>query len=141
MTAFSHPTATVRSWRTFSGSPIAAAETAAIIVFALFVTAAMLMHARAAMESAQANVAAAEIRVLDPVVSAYGLDHSGYSGMTSTVLKQDYGVGMDTTATQTLEITGASASSYCIQVRDGAWYAAMQGPSGAIETSRSEICH
>ena len=101
----------------------------------------MLMHARAAMESAQANVAAAEIRVLDPVVSAYGLDHSGYSGMTSTVLKQDYGVGMDTTATQTLEITGASASSYCIQVRDGAWYAAMQGPSGAIETSRSEICH
>jgi hypothetical protein len=141
MTAFAHPTATVRSWRTFSGSPIAAAEMAAIIVVALLVTGTLLMRARAAMQSAQANMAAAEIKVLDPVVSAYGLDHSGYSGMTSNVLKQDYGVGMDTTTTRTLEVTGASANGYCIQVRDGAWYAAKQGPSGAIQTSHSQICH
>lgn len=125
MTAFPHSTATVRPWRTLSGSPIAAAETAAIIVFALIATGAILMHARTVMQGAQASAAAAEIRVLNPIVSAYALDHSGYAGMTSTVLKQEYGLRLDTTTTRTLEVTGASANSFCIQVRDGAWYAAQ----------------
>lgn len=110
------------------------------MVFALIVVGVAAVHARAAMQSAQANAAAAEIRILDPVVSAYGLDHSGYTGMTPAVLEQDYGVRLDNAAVRTLKITGASTSSYCIQIRDGALYAAQQGPSGAIETSQSPIC-
>ncbi|MHB8060056.1 MAG: hypothetical protein ACYDHO_04405 [Gaiellaceae bacterium] len=140
MTAAPHPIATPRSWRMISGSPVAAAEMAAIVVFALIVTGALLMHARSAMLSAQAGAAAAEIKVLEPIVSAYGLDHSGYSGMTPAALKSDYNLQLDGSAAGTLEVTSASASGFCIQIRDGAWYAAQQGPAGAIETSRSKIC-
>lgn len=140
MTAAPHPIATAHSWRAIPASPIAAAEMAAIVVFALIMTGVILMHARGVMESAQQSAAAAEIKVLHPAVNAYGLDHSGYAGMTSTTLKQDYGLRLDTVMTRTLEITGASTSGYCIQVRDGAWYAAQNGPRAAIETSRSKIC-
>ncbi len=140
MTAAPQSIATTRSWRTASFSPIAAAETAAIIVFALIVTGAVMMHARAAMLGAQASAAAAEIKILEPVVGAYGLDHSGYVEMTPAALKQDYNLQLDKGTLGTLEITGASTSSFCIQIRDGAWYAAQQGPGGAIKTSRSRIC-
>ncbi len=138
VTAVPHQIPPARGWRLLPSSALAAAEMAAIVIVALFVTGVLLTNARSAMQKAQASAAASEIKILDPVVSAYGLDHSGYSGMTATALK-DYGL-RHTTTTQTLEVTGASASGYCIQVRDGAWYAARQGPSGAIETSRSKIC-
>lgn len=98
------------------------------------------MHARAAMESAQASAAAAEIRMLNPIVGAYGLENSGYTGMTSAALKREYGARLDSTVVRTLKVTGATASSFCVQIRDGSLYAAQQGPSGAIETSRSPIC-
>jgi hypothetical protein len=140
MTAAPHPIATAHSWRSIPISPLVAAETAAIVVFALIVIGFVATHARAAMQSTQASAAAAEIRILDPIVDAYGLDHSSYTGMTPAALKQDYGVQLDNAALSTLVITGASTSSYCIQIRDGALYAAQQGPSGAIETSRSPVC-
>lgn len=99
-----------------------------------------MMHARAAMLGAQASAAAAEIKTLEPVVSAYGLEHSGYTEMTPAALKQDYKLQLGKGAFGTLEITGASTSSFCIQIQDGAWYAAQRGPTGAIVTSRSKIC-
>jgi hypothetical protein len=140
MTAAPHSIATAHSWRSIPVSPITAAETAAIFVFALIFVGVMAMRARAAMQSAQANAAAAEIRILDPIVGAYGLDHSGYTGMTSEALKQEYGLQLDSATVRTLKITGTSTSSYCVQIRDGSLYAAQQGPSGAIETSQTPIC-
>jgi hypothetical protein len=113
---------------------------AAIVVFALIVTGIVVMNARAAMENARQSAAVAEIKILDRTVTAYSLEHSGYTGMTSSALAEDYGVQFDSVMKGTLEITGATASSYCIQIRDGAWYAAQRGPSAAIETSQKAIC-
>jgi hypothetical protein len=110
------------------------------MIFALIVVGVMAVHARAAMQSAQASAAASEIRILDPLVDAYALDHSGYTGMTPAALEQDYGVQLDSATVRTLQITGTSTSSYCIQIRDGALYAAQQGPTGAIGTSKTPIC-
>jgi len=98
------------------------------------------MNARSAMRSARQDAAAAEIRILAPTIAAYALDHSGYAGLTGSALEQDYGARLDRTTTSTLEITATSASGYCIQIRDGAWYAAQQGPSAPIETSQQAIC-
>jgi S-adenosylhomocysteine hydrolase len=140
MTAAPHSIATAHAWRTIPVSPIAAAETAASMIFALIVVGVMAVHARAALQSAQQSAAAAEIKVIDPIVSAYGLDNSGYAEMTPAALKQSYNLQLDKGALRTLEITGASTSGFCIQIRDGAWYAARQGPTGAIETSRNKIC-
>jgi hypothetical protein len=140
MTAAPHSIATAHSWRSIPISPIATAETAAIFVFALIVVGVMAVHARAAMQSAQASAAASEIRILGPVVDAYALDHSGYAGMTPAALEQDYGVQLDSATVRTLQITGTSTTSYCVQIRDGALYAAQQGPTGAIETSQTPIC-
>jgi len=113
---------------------------AGILVLALIFAGIAVGHARAAMESARQDAAAAEIRILDPVVAAYGLDHSGFSGMTGSALKQDYGARFDSTMRGTLQITATSSTSYCIQIRDGSWYAARQGPSAPIETSQTAIC-
>jgi hypothetical protein len=113
---------------------------AAIVVFAMIVAGIAVMNARAAMQNAQASAAAAEIKTLDPIVGAYGLEHSGYAGMTSTALERDYGLRLDSSMVRTLEITGTSTSSYCIQIRDGSLYAAQRGPRAAIETSRTPIC-
>ena len=113
---------------------------AAIVVFAMIVAGIAVMNARAAMQSAQASAAAAEIKILDPFVNAYGLENSGYTGMTSEVLTQEYGLRLDSSTVRTLTITGTSTSSYCIQIRDGSLYAAQQGPRAAIETSRTPIC-
>jgi hypothetical protein len=140
MTAAPHSIATAHSWRSIPVSPIAAAETAAIFVFALIVVGVLAVHARAAMQGAQASAAASEIRILEPVVDAYGLDNAGYAGMTPAALERDYGVQLDSTTVRTLKITGASANSFCVQIQDGALYAAQQGPSGTIETSHTPIC-
>ena len=113
---------------------------AAIVVFAIIVAGIAVNNARSAMQSARQDAAAAEIRILDPLVAAYGLDHSGYGGMTGSALERDYGARLDGAAKSTLEITATNANSYCIQIRDGAWYAARQGPSAPIETSQQAIC-
>ena len=105
---------------------------AAILVFAMIVVGVVVMNARAAMQSARQDAAAAEIRILDPIVAAYGLDHSGYTGMSGAALEQDYGARFDSTMRGTLRITATSSSSYCIQIRDGAWYAAQRGPSAPV---------
>ncbi len=140
VTAAPHPIATTRNWRVTPTSPLAAAEMAAILVFALIIAGVAVAHARAAMQGAQQSAAAAEIRMLDPAVAAYGLDHSSYAGMSRSALERYYGAKLDSTTKSTLEITATSAGSYCIQIRDGAWYAAQRGPSAAIETSQSAIC-
>lgn len=140
MTAAPHPIAAAHSWRSIPVSPLAAAETATIMVLALIVVGVLAVHARAAMQNAQVSAAAAEIKTLDPFVGAYGLDNSGYTGMTLAALKQDYGLQLDSSTVRTLEITGTSTTSYCIQIQDGALYAAQRGPQAAIETSRAPIC-
>jgi len=113
---------------------------AGILVLALIIAGIAVGHARAAMQSARQDAAAAEIRILGPVVAAYGLDHTDFTGMTTSVLEQEYGARFDSTMRSTLQITTASSSSYCIQIRDGAWYAAQRGPSAPIETSQTAIC-
>ena len=140
MTAVPSPITLPRTWRTLPTSPLAAAEMAAIIVFALIVTGVVVMNARAAMQSAQQRAAAAEIRMLDPTVAAYGLDHSGFAGMTGSVLEREYHAQLDATMKGSLQITATSADSYCIQIREGSWYAARRGPAAAIETSQTSIC-
>ena len=113
---------------------------AGILVFALIIAGIAVGHARAAMQTARQDAAAAEIRILDPVVAAYGLDNAGFTGMSASALERDYGARFDNTTRGTLQITAASSSGYCIQIRDGAWYAAQQGPSAPIETSQTAIC-
>ncbi len=110
------------------------------MVFALIVIGVAAVRARAAIETARMSSAAAEIKILDPIVDAYALDHSGYAGMTSAALENDYGVRLDAGIVRTLKITGTGTSSYCVQIRDGAWYAAQRGPQAAIETSQAPIC-
>ena len=140
MTAAPHAIGTARLWRTTPFSPVAAAETAAIIVVAVIFAGVMAVHARAALQDAQRSAAVSEIKVLGPIISAYGLDNSGYAEMTPAALKQNYELQLDKGSSGTLEITSASASGFCIQIRYGAWYAAQQGPTSAIDTSRSKIC-
>ena len=113
---------------------------AGILVLALIIAGIAVGHARAAMQTARQDAAAAEIRILDPVVAAYGLDNAGFTGMSASALERDYGARFDNTTRGTLQITAASSSGYCIQIRDGAWYAAQQGPSAPIETSQTAIC-
>jgi hypothetical protein len=141
VTAIPHPIETTRGWRLTPTSPLAAAEMAGIVILALIFAGIAVGHARAAMQTARQDAAAAEIRILGPVVAAYGLDHTGFTGMTGAVLQKDYGAPLGAAMMSTLQITTASSSSYCIQIRDGALYAAQRGPSAPIETSQSAICH
>jgi hypothetical protein len=129
-----------RNWRLTPTSPLAAAEMAGIVLFALIFAGIAVEHARAAMQSARQDAAAAEIRILDPVVAAYGLDHSGFTGMTGSALEHGYGARFDGATKRTLQITATSSSGYCIQIRDGSWYAAQRGPSSPVETSQTAIC-
>jgi hypothetical protein len=97
-------------------------------------------HARAAAQDVSRNAAEAQIGVLAPAVSAYGLEHSGYGGMTPEILANDYGIRLDRKIARTLTIGGTSTTSYCVQVRAEGWYVAQQGPGAAIAAAKQPLC-
>jgi hypothetical protein len=140
VTAAPHPIQTARPWRRVPVSPLAGAEIAVVILLALIFMGVAAAHARAAVRGAQRNAAITQIKVIASTISVYGLDHSGYTGLTPAALEQEYGFRAKSATSGTIEITGTSASGYCVQVKDGDWYAGQRGPSGAVETSRTPIC-
>ena len=113
---------------------------AVIVILAMVVAGIVVMNARSAMQHAEQSAAAAEIRILAPAVAAYGLDHRNFTGFTPDALEQEYGVSLDNATRSTLTVLPTSTGDYCIQIRDGGWYAARNGASAPIETSQQPIC-
>ena len=113
---------------------------AAIVILAMIVAGIAVMNARGAMQRAEQTAVAAEIRILTPAVAAYSLDHRDFTGFTAGALEQEYGVSLDSTTRSTLTVSATSAGDYCIQIREGGWYAARRGSSAPIETSQQPIC-
>ncbi len=138
MTAAPHTIdATLPEVRT--GWRFSSTEVAIVLLLLLATVGFGAVYVRGAVANAYASAAAAQLRVLAPTIEAYGLDHSGYAGMTPAALERDYGASAASSLNQKLTIS-ASSGGYCIQVQDGDRYAAQRGPGAAIETSQAPIC-
>ena len=98
------------------------------------------MHARAAARITSGTAAQDQFAALSPLFNAYGVENSGFVGMTPAVLARDYGVKLDGKISGTLEITATSSTSFCAQVENGGWYVAQRGPAGQPVSARQPIC-
>ena len=94
------------------------------ILLAIAIPSYLSFRARAERSAAQANVRAAI-----PGVEAYYADHTatGYSGLTSAVLKASYDAGI-----KNVQVVRATTSSYCIQSTVGQAIYKKGGPAADI---------
>ena len=94
------------------------------ILLAIAIPSYLSFRARAERSASQANVRAAI-----PGVEAYYADHTatGYSGLTSAVLKASYDAGI-----KNVQVVRATTSSYCIQSTVGQAIYKKGGPAGDI---------
>ena len=98
------------------------------------------MHARAAVRITSGTAAQDQLAALSLLFNAYGVENSGFVGMTPAVLARDYGVKLDGKISGTLEITAKSSTSFCAQVENGGWYVAQRGSAGRPVSARQPIC-
>ncbi len=94
------------------------------ILLAIAIPSYLSFRARAERSAAQANVRAAI-----PGVEAYYADHTatGYSGLTSAVLKASYDQGI-----KNVQVVRATPASYCIQSTVGQAIYKKAGPAADI---------
>jgi type IV pilus assembly protein PilA len=94
------------------------------ILLAIAIPSYLSFRSRAERSAAQANVRAAI-----PGVEAYYADHTatGYSGLTSAVLKASYDAGI-----KNVQVVRATTASYCIQSTVGQAIYKKGGPAGDI---------
>jgi type IV pilus assembly protein PilA len=94
------------------------------ILLAIAIPSYLSFRARAERSAAQANVRAAI-----PGVEAFYADHTatGYSGLTSAVLKASYDQGI-----KNVQVTRATTASYCIQSTVGQATYKKGGPAADI---------
>jgi type IV pilus assembly protein PilA len=94
------------------------------ILLAIAIPSYLSFRARAERSAAQANVRAAI-----PGVEAYYADHTatGYSGLTSAVLKASYDQGI-----KNITVVRATTASYCVQSVVGQATYKKGGPAGDI---------
>jgi len=140
MTTAPYTVATPHTWRFLPQSPSALAEL--MVVFALLVTLVWFgaTHARAAVQGTSRTVAQDQLVALKGAFNAYGVENSGYVGMTPAVLASTYGIKLNGKIAGTLTITATSSTSFCAQVKDGDWYVAQTGPSAQPVTAKKSIC-
>jgi type IV pilus assembly protein PilA len=94
------------------------------ILLAIAIPSYLSFRSRAERSAAQANVRAAI-----PGVEAYYADNTatGYSGLTSAVLKANYDAGI-----KNVQVVRATTASYCIQSTVGQAIYKKGGPAGDI---------
>jgi type IV pilus assembly protein PilA len=94
------------------------------ILLAIAIPSYLSFRSRAERSASQANVRAAI-----PGVEAYYADHTatGYSGLTSAVLKASYDAGI-----KNVQVVRATTASYCIQSTVGQAIYRKAGPAGDI---------
>ena len=94
------------------------------ILLAIAIPSYLSFRARAERSAAQANV-----RASIPGVEAFYADHTatGYSGLTSAVLKASYDAGI-----KNVQVVRATAASYCIQSTVGQAIYKNGGPAAYI---------
>jgi type IV pilus assembly protein PilA len=94
------------------------------ILLAIAIPSYLSFRSRAERSAAQANV-----RASIPGVEAYYADHTatGYSGLTSAVLKASYDAGI-----KNVQVVRATTASYCIQSTVGQAIYKKGGPAGDI---------
>ncbi len=94
------------------------------ILLAIAIPSYLSFRARAERSAAQANV-----RASIPGVEAFYADHTatGYSGLTSAVLKASYDAGI-----KNVQVVRASTASYCIQSTVGQAIYKKGGPAADI---------
>jgi type IV pilus assembly protein PilA len=94
------------------------------ILLAIAIPSYLSFRARAERSAAQANV-----RASIPGVEAYYADHTatGYSGLTSAVLKASYDQGI-----KNITVVRATTASYCVQSVVGQATYKKGGPAGDI---------
>jgi prepilin-type N-terminal cleavage/methylation domain-containing protein len=61
---------------------------------------------------------------------------NGYAGLTFTALKAKYDSTISTAFVWNHNYTPASTTDFCVYITVGPWYAAKQGPGGAITTGK-----
>jgi type IV pilus assembly protein PilA len=107
-----------------------------IVIFAILVTIAMPAYL-SFRQRANDSAAKTAIRNIQPATVLYNGDHkSGYTGMTTTKLKQDYNYDV-----KTVSIFLTTKSTYCLKSRVGVrvWY--KGGPSGTVtQTKPTPTC-
>jgi prepilin-type N-terminal cleavage/methylation domain-containing protein len=101
----------------------------ALIVFAILLAIAVASYL-AFRERAQDRASQAALREAVPSVHAYYGDHSGFGGMTESVLKTQYDAGLSGVV-----VDSADDGSYCLRttLNDRVWY----GSGPPIEISQT----
>jgi prepilin-type N-terminal cleavage/methylation domain-containing protein len=90
---------------------------------------------RANRTTAQANV-----RAILPALQAFRADRSTYIGASLTVLRDEYDLQIDDSASSNYAISGETDNSFCIQNHTGNWYAWATGPSQPIAVGNVGQC-
>jgi type IV pilus assembly protein PilA len=107
-----------------------------IVIFSILLTIALPGYL-SFRERANDSAAKSAIRNIQPAVVLYNGDHkTGYTGMTTTKLKQDYAYDV-----KRVSIFLANKTTYCLKSRVGirVWY--RGGPGGDItQTKPAGIC-
>jgi prepilin-type N-terminal cleavage/methylation domain-containing protein len=94
------------------------------ILLAIAVPSILSQRNRAGDASARANV-----RVTIPAITAYYGDHATYVGMTLAVLQAKYDQGLS----DTVAVSGATATSYCVEATVSGRTWRQNGPARPIE--------
>lgn len=128
------------SWRGAPRSAGAYVELAIVAAILLTVVSIAAVQGLGSVHNADREAAQAQLAAIAPAISAYGLEHSTYAGMTPQVLARSFGIKLRKKIAGTLTVTGTTASGYCAQVRWGKWYAAQRGPGTPYATSKQPIC-
>jgi hypothetical protein len=126
------------AWRSRPVSPTIAVELAVVVMLILALLGLGAMRAHAAVDGAARDAAVIQVRIVQPAIAAYGLDHSGYADMTKAALVREFGLAQGNL--DSLLITGTSANGYCVQAHEGGWYVGQNGSSGEILVSHAPIC-
>ena len=77
-------------------------------------------------ERAERRAAGSNVRSAVPAAEAYYSDHNTYVGMTAPGLRASYDAGLS----QSLQVVGPTATTYCIQATQGTFTYSFDGPSG-----------
>jgi type II secretory pathway pseudopilin PulG len=122
--------------RLYPSTPTGILEGLTVILLLVLLVGLGVRYATAASGNAQQSAARSQIAALAPALDAYYIDHATYAGMTT----QSLGLSRRGSTAPPLQLSDLSETGFCVQVQEGDWYAAQNGPHGQIQTGREPLC-
>ena len=91
-------------------------------------------------ERASRTAAKANVRTVIPALTAFHTDHDTFVGVSLAVLRNQYDLQIDDSASSRYSISNLSDSSYCLQNHVGDWFAWTDGPGMPIDAGTASHC-